>query len=175
MKPGHIYELEARNTSEKSKNSGSLVVHQIGSDASYEENAVTHVLASILHEPAFTTLRTHEKLGYTVKLSKENVFNANHISIFVQSSKHDPCFVESRINAFLAAQMAKMEAGLVAEGQPTRRSVESNKKSILNELEGAPPNLKETAQYDWQQLTREDLDFDRRARSIAAMEKVTAE
>jgi secreted Zn-dependent insulinase-like peptidase len=147
LKEGHVYDLEAKNTSAKSKNSGSLVVHQIGSDASYYDNAVAHVLASILHEPAFATLRTQEKLGYTVKLSKESIFNVNHISIFVQSSKFDPLYVESRINAFLSAQMAKMEEGLKTGA--TKNSVESNKKSILNDLKNKPPNLKEWAQSDW--------------------------
>ena len=98
LKEGHIYNMESLNVSDKSKNSGCLVVHQMGSDTSYDENAVVHVLASILHEPAFKQLRTEDKLGYTVKLSKESIFNVNHISIFVQSSKFDPLYVETKIN-----------------------------------------------------------------------------
>lgn len=173
LKEGHIYNMESINTSDKSKNSGCLVVHQMGSDASYYNNAVAHVLASILHEPAFKTLRTDDKLGYTVKLSKESIFNVNHISIFVQSSKFDPLYVETRINLFLKKMYDKLMAGLNDENESTSKSVENNKTSIINEIRTLPPNLKEGAQFDWQQLSREEYSFARRDEAEKAIKKVT--
>ena len=57
LKPGSIYEFRAHNV-ESSKNSGIMVIHQIGLDSDAKENAVAHVLASMLNGPAFNYLRT---------------------------------------------------------------------------------------------------------------------
>ena len=60
-----------------------MVIHQIGYDSDAKQNAVSHVLASMLNGPAFNYLRTQEKLGYSVRMTKESTFNVNHISIFI--------------------------------------------------------------------------------------------
>ena len=68
--------------------------------------------------------------------------------------------------------MDELRAGLT--NGSTEKSVESNKTNILNEFNTLPPNLKESAQYDWQQLTREEITFERRDKAREAIKKVTA-
>ena len=60
-----------------------MVVHQIGLDLDTKENATAHILASMLNGSAFNFLRTKEKLGYTVRMTKESTKNVSHISVFV--------------------------------------------------------------------------------------------
>ena len=75
-------------------------------------------------------------------MTKESTLNVSHISIFIQSTKYDPDYVESKINTFLRAQYAKYtDSGC-------KDSVESNKKSIINHYDQKPQNLKDRAALD---------------------------
>ena len=118
-----------------------MIVHQIGLDSDAKENAAAHVLASMLNGPAFNFLRTKEKLGYSVRMTKESTYGVSHISIFIQSTKYDPDYCESKINQFFIEHFEKYQKGCLV-------SVESNKESIINHLQQKPKNLKERATYD---------------------------
>ena len=159
-----IYNYENKNLLPKSVNSCINVIHQVRFDDDRKKAAVAHVLASLLHEPSYKTLRTTEQLGYTVKLAKNEVLKVIHISIMVQSNKFNCDYLEHRINEFLIAHAAF-----------TERSIELNKAGIINTFEQKSTNLQQEAQLNWAQLTSKEFDFDRREQQIAAMQSVTAE
>ena len=101
LKEATIYNYVTEAGLAKSLNSSCLVIHQIRYDDDPDKAAVVHVLASLLNEPTYKTLRTKEQLGYVCKLSKDSITRTIHICIFVQSSKYDAEYLESRISEFL--------------------------------------------------------------------------
>ena len=60
LKEKTIYSYENRNVLAKSSNSCINVIHQIRYDDDRDKAAVVHVVASLLNDPAYKTLRTKE-------------------------------------------------------------------------------------------------------------------
>ena len=162
---GTIYNYENKNVLAKSSNSAVNCIFQIMFEDDRDKAAVAHILASLLHSPAYKQLRTVEQLGYIVKLEKSSEINVIHMSIKIQSNKYNSDYLEWRINEFLSSH----EGGFTAE------SVESNKASIINEFKQEKTSLQEEAKLSWSQIVRNEFAFDRREQQIAAMEKVTVE
>ena len=88
-----------------------MVAHyQLGHD-SVPKIAHVKLLARIMKQPCFSTLRTQQQLGYLVwsylrRWTKSQSLNLN---IVVQSSSHSPAVVDARIEAFLIKFRAKLE------------------------------------------------------------------
>lgn len=71
---------------------------------STESNMLLELLAQILSEPCFTTLRTKEQLGYIVFSGVRRTNGAQGLRIIVQSDRH-PKYVEQRIHIFLNSML----------------------------------------------------------------------
>lgn len=161
-----IYNFETKNVLAKNTNSCINVIHQIrADDGNFEEAAVGHMLASLLHEPSFKFLRTKKQLGYAVKLEKTDLHKVTHICIKVQSSKYDVEHCEAAINEFL----------LTFKDGFSEESVEANKKAIINSLAQKSTSLQKEAQINWTHLLNKEYGFDLREKKIEAMQKVTVE
>lgn len=63
-------------------------------------NVFIDLVAQILCEPCYNTLRTKEQLGYIVFCASRKANGAQGIRFIVQSAKH-PMYVEERIELFL--------------------------------------------------------------------------
>ncbi|XP_018404393.1 PREDICTED: insulin-degrading enzyme-like, partial [Cyphomyrmex costatus] len=81
------------------KNSCTMVYYQTGLQST-ESNMLLELLAQIIQEPCFNTLRTKEQLGYTVFSERCRTSGTQGLLFIVQSDKH-PQYVEKRINLFL--------------------------------------------------------------------------
>uniref|UniRef100_A0A1I7YH81 Peptidase_M16_C domain-containing protein n=1 Tax=Steinernema glaseri TaxID=37863 RepID=A0A1I7YH81_9BILA len=64
------------------------------------ENMLLELLAQVMKEAAFDTLRTKEQLGYTVFAYANRSLGTQGLSVLVQGS-YDPEYVEERIESFL--------------------------------------------------------------------------
>ena len=82
------------------KNSAITYYCHIGDIANPRIRVLTRMLAQILSEPTFSTLRTKEQLGYIVSSIAAHGVGSVGFRITVQSEK-DPRYVEERIDAFL--------------------------------------------------------------------------
>lgn len=90
------------------------------------------VVARLLKEPTFSTLRTKEQLGYIVSAVYDNRTHVCGLSIKVQSSKYGPEYLEWRINEFLNSKLA--------EGF-TDDEVETVKKALIQSSKQVHMNL----------------------------------
>ncbi|XP_076655297.1 insulin degrading metalloproteinase isoform X2 [Halictus rubicundus] len=81
------------------RNSCTEVYYQIGLQST-ESNMLLELLAQIISEPCFNTLRTKEQLGYIVFSGVRRSESVQGLRIVVQSDRH-PMYVEQRIDAFL--------------------------------------------------------------------------
>ena len=171
-----IYSCDSENELEKSKNNAVCVLFQVAADAeSPYDQAVTHVVASLIHEPCFKVLRTNEQLGYSVKLSKDTLVNSQTIQILVQSSKYDAHYLEHRINEFLLGYIEKPDVEGGYQTTFTEKSIDQNKLNIINSLSEEPKNLEAESQSHWQHIVERRLNFDKRKQQIENIKKVTAQ
>lgn len=67
-------------------------------------NVFIDLVAQILSEPCYNTLRTIEQLGYIVFCGARKANGVQGIRFIVQSAKH-PAFVEERIESFLTSMV----------------------------------------------------------------------
>jgi len=95
---------EAENNLHKS--SCTMVYYPIGLQST-ESNMLLELLAQIIAEPCFNTLRTKEQLGYIVFSGIRRSSGAQGLRIIVQSDKH-PQYVEKRINLFLDSMLVSI-------------------------------------------------------------------
>ena len=87
-------------------------------------------------------------------------------AITVQSSKHGPDYLESRVNNFLD--------GIIQKGF-TPEQVEAVKKSTIQNLKQVKNNLKQEISEQWDSIQDENYSFDAKERLIECLEKVTTD
>lgn len=85
------------------KSSCTEVYYQAGLQST-ESNMLLELLAQIISEPCFNTLRTKEQLGYIVFSGVRRANGAHGLRIIVQSDRH-PKYVEQRIKTFLDSML----------------------------------------------------------------------
>ncbi|XP_076374865.1 insulin degrading metalloproteinase isoform X2 [Megalopta genalis] len=101
LEDGCNFLFEIENTFHKS--SCVHVYYQTGLQST-ESNMLLELLAQIISEPCFTTLRTKEQLGYILFSNVRRTDSVQGLMILVQSDKH-PKYVEQRIDAFLHSML----------------------------------------------------------------------
>ncbi|XP_078036268.1 insulin degrading metalloproteinase isoform X2 [Augochlora pura] len=101
LEDGCNFLFEVENTFHKS--SCVYVYYQTGLQST-ESNMLLELLAQIISEPCFTTLRTKEQLGYILFSNVRRTNIVQGLIILVQSDKH-PKYVEQRIDIFLQSMV----------------------------------------------------------------------
>ncbi|GAA3911365.1 insulinase family protein [Halomonas cibimaris] len=136
----------------------SLVLRYLqGSDDTPRQQAAVSVLAQWLQTPFYQQLRTEEQLGYIVNAGYYPLLDAPGLALVVQSPNTDSAAVAARIDAFMVATEARLDALDEATLAPYRQAVHSR----LTERATGLGRL--TGRY-WQATAREDVRFDRRLR-----------
>lgn len=106
------------------KSSCTEVYYQTGLQST-ESNMLLELLAQLISEPCFSTLRTKEQLGYIVFSGVRKTNGAQGLRIIVQSDKH-PEYVEQRINVFLDSMLVGSITSSIVKKLYFRRSYRKN-------------------------------------------------
>lgn len=80
--------------------------------------ALTNLLATCAGQEAFTQLRTHEQLGYTVFLGRWRHLTMHSLALIIQSNVYGPAHLEARAEDFLQSyeqQLSGMDAATFAD------------------------------------------------------------
>ncbi|XP_076297777.1 insulin degrading metalloproteinase isoform X2 [Lasioglossum baleicum] len=104
LEDGCHFLFEVENKSHR--NSCTEVYYQTGLQST-ESNMLLELLAQLIAEPCFTTLRTKEQLGYIVFSGVRRTESVQGLRIVVQSDRH-PMYIEERIDAFLQDMLEKI-------------------------------------------------------------------
>ena len=110
--------------------------------------AIGELLAQLLREPAFDVLRTRESLGYIVHVGVTREGGAVTLMVVVQSNKVPARVLEGRMEAFLAAHTAHLEATLTPDAFAQQVS------SLLKDKLQARESLRSEAAFVWTELRR---------------------
>lgn len=100
LTPGKTYRYDKLLPDEKNTNSCIQYFIHIGDVADVKLYAYTELLAQLIKEPAFDTLRTKEQLGYIVFSGVLEARTVLGLRLIIQSERN-AAYLESRIVAFL--------------------------------------------------------------------------
>lgn len=128
--------------------------------------AAAKVLGNFLSEPFYTELRTKQQLGYIVGTS-DTASLRQYLQLFaIQSSGYGPDELRQRAESFLAALPAEL-AALTDEAFGTLVA------GARSEFEEKPKSIAEKAGRMFALGYNYDRDWERRASTLAALDKLT--
>jgi len=163
MGKSYIYRLLVTDPEEL--NCGLVLDFHFGDNADQELRRRADFLRHLIDEPAFSTLRTKEQLGYVVTTSRWTPVGTTVLRLRIQSRK-DPVFLEERIEAFLNSFLEQLKVMSDDDFDTRRRGL------IVKKLE-KPKNLAEEAGDYWSQIRSGYYDFSREETDAVALEAVT--
>ena len=129
---------------------------------------IVELLACILANGAFDTLRTNEQLGYLVDLGVRYDHGVYGLKVTVQSASHGPVYLDERIEAFLASVSTRL-AQLSAEEFANHRD------SLVKRRLEPPKTLRDESGAHWSEITKATYHFTRDEEVAAAAAALTRE
>lgn len=127
----------------------------VGDIADEKTRSRLDLLAEMMNEPFFDTLRTKEQLGYNVTSSRWSRTASLGLRLRVQSERH-PDFLEARVDAFLEHYKGILEEMTEDTFVEYRDGVAKKKREKLN-------NMKDEQDRFWAHIDSGYLDFERGA------------
>lgn len=150
--PGSDYRFEHKLANVENVNHCIDYVIHLGDAQERPLRAKLLLLAHMLQEPCFDTLRTKEQLGYIV--SSGPVLNGNQAGfrILIQSEKDCP-YLERRIDAFL-------NASAEAFADMPEHEFDEHRVGVINQRLEKLKNLNQESGRLWHHITSEMFDFE---------------
>ena len=147
-------------------NDAAIVLHIQDADSSLESQAMSALVAQMLHNPYFSQLRTEQQLGYVVGVSNRAVANRAGISFIVQSPVQGAAYLEQATRTFL-------DGYLDAWPELGDDEIKRQKLGLINNLLEKPKNLGELSGRYVSDLRRGFYSFDRRTQMAELVENFT--
>lgn len=138
--------------------------------AMMKARATVVLLAQILNEAAFDTLRTKEQLGYIVWTRPG--WTCNHqqnLVITVQSSHKSPEYLDTRIEGFLREHYTDVVASMTPE------QLAIHVQAVVEITLERPKNLDEETVRHWTEMTEGRYMFSSRSMLVVALKSLTLE
>ncbi|CAL7937409.1 unnamed protein product [Xylocopa violacea] len=164
LEDGSHFLFEVKNKYHTS--SCTQVYYQTGLQST-ESNMLLELLAQILSEPCFTTLRTKEQLGYIIFSGVRRTNGAQGLRIIVQSDRH-PKYVEQRINVFLNFMVQYISS-------MTEEEFNTHKESLAVRRLEKPKQLNTLSAMFWGEISTQQYNFDRANIEVAYLRTITKE
>lgn len=126
------------------------------------------VLAHVLKEPFFDTLRTKEQLGYLVFSGVREQHGVEGLRLLLQSSTTDPSSLDTRVEAFLANFGARLRA--LPEDEFSR-----NVSAVRTELSKPDKTPRSECKRLWSEIADASYNFRRNASELRALDRLRLE
>ena len=149
-------------------NAAYLAMFVIGPDSPVVA-ACAGVLANIMSEKCYDTLRTKEQLGYIVHSDASRTHGVWALRIIVQSNTVDADAVDGRVERFL--RIFGGENGPLAT--MTKEKFEDNVKAVVSKYEEADQTMKQEASRLVDAIHNGRLDFTSLKDTVAALKALT--
>ncbi len=140
---------------------------QIG-ERSFEEQAKSSLIASIVESDFYTQMRTNQQLGYIVWSFNSRVEDRLFFKMIIQSAGFSPFELRKRVEAWMA-KTQKLFDNLSDE------EFENHRKSLIVSLEKKGDSIGEVAQEIFYLATEEKGDFDYKNKLIKAVKNIKKE
>ena len=150
---------------ESDKNSVVKNYYQVGK-ATIHTECMAEFLVSILNEPLFDILRSHEQLGYGVACTLRKNCGVLGITITVEYQKNSAEFVDEKIEEFLQNFLKTLTDTKIDEFNSIQKSIVSLKLISDNELE-------KEVNRSWEEIRSNENLFDRNDLEACETKKLT--
>lgn len=149
-------------------NSAALNVYQLGVfDGDFVKGAIIELLGQLISTDAYDALRTKEQLGYIVFSFPDFPRNAANWQLLVQSAKHDPVYLDTRMEAWLATVSESLKA------IPEEVFV-SNQQALVAQKREKFTSLSKTVVHAWSHIAASrDYEFGLGEKMAVALESLT--
>ncbi|XP_060809254.1 insulin-degrading enzyme isoform X1 [Amyelois transitella] len=162
IEKGSWYLREAKNSVHKS--SCASLYYGCGVRTS-RTNVLLELLAQILNEPCFNTLRTKEQLGYIVFSGVRRSSGVQGLRVIVQSDRH-PGYVERRVEAFIE------DSEEYLANMPEEEFLKHRAALAAQRLE-KPKRMSSRASQIWGEISAQVYNFDRPRIEVEQLNTVT--
>lgn len=141
--------------------------YQVGKSTIHNE-CVTEFLVSVLNEPLFDTLRSHEQLGYGVACTLRQNCGILGITITVeyQENKNSAELIDSKIDEFLRNFVEVLQ-------KTNDKDFESAKHSIVSLKLISDSDLEKEVDRNWSEVRNGEYIFDRNKLEALEIEKLS--
>ncbi|XP_043278498.1 insulin-degrading enzyme isoform X2 [Venturia canescens] len=159
---GCHYLYQAENSHHKS--SCTEVYYQTGLQST-ESNMHLELLAQIISQPCFSTLRTSEQLGYIVVSGIRRANGVQGLRIIVQSDRH-PKYVDDRIELFMESMLEQITK--MGEDEFNR-----HKAALAAQRLEKPRMMGTLSAVFWSEIATQQYNFDRTTIEVAYLKTIT--
>jgi secreted Zn-dependent insulinase-like peptidase len=135
-----------------------------GPDDDLENRALAALSGQVISSAFFEDLRTQQQLGYVVSAFPWAQFEVPGVVLMVQSPGASATEVMDAANTFLLAQ--------AEEGAVTDEQFKRHQAAMLRDILQPHKNLWEEAEYFWQEIAKDELDFKSRERLADAVRAI---
>ena len=133
-----------------------------GPDKAYETKAAYRVMAQVLSQPFYETIRTNRQMGYIVQGMAYPILDVPALGFIVQSPDNSHAEINKAVQTFLEGQEEHLS------GMPAER-FQRQKEAVISRIAEDPTQLSEVADRYWQEIDRMNRDFDTRETLISAI------
>lgn len=140
----------------------------IGAEKLFDQQAQLMLLNGLLGTDIFTQLRTNEQLGYVVGSVGTAINDYPMFAFYVQTTNTDLVALKSRMDKFRREYLATLKA-------LDPQKLDQLKTAEIVQITQKPNDYKAEAVTHLQDFKEGKFGFDRKERTVAALEKVTKE
>eukprot|EP00927_Polykrikos_kofoidii_P056584 TRINITY_DN5067_c1_g1_i1.p1 TRINITY_DN5067_c1_g1~~TRINITY_DN5067_c1_g1_i1.p1 ORF type:complete len:1156 (+),score=190.30 TRINITY_DN5067_c1_g1_i1:44-3511(+) len=145
VKPSKPVELRRLNKRKDDQNDVLIMSFLVGV-STVENRVILGILSSIVHNVAYTELRTNMQLGYVVDAGVSSISNVQVMSTAVQGDKLKADEVEGAVQYVFMDLMPKMLENMTVE------ELAKHKASLEEELLQPPTSIGEEVQHFWRSI-----------------------
>lgn len=139
-----------------------------GADTSYPARAGYRLAAQLVGTPFYHSLRTEQQLGYVVFANAYELMEVPGLAFVIQSPVAQGPELDRQVKAFLdeySQTLSNME----------KTDLEAQKASVISRLEEEDKTLRAISERWWQEIDRQNTDFDTRQRTVEAVRALDLE
>ncbi|QBM16563.1 protease 3 [Marinobacter sp. JH2] len=137
-----------------------------GKDRSYEERARYRLLAQIISSPFYEEIRTTKQLGYIVYATAFEILETPALGLIVQSPEASGVEVDDAVTEF-----AERFKDRLTELSPEQLNRE--KQAVISKVMARDRQLGDVSGRYWQEIDRENNEFNSREKLAAAIREVS--
>ena len=164
LKPGERYKFSREV---EDNNSSMAYAIQVG-EKSFDLQARTAIVSSVIENDFYTQMRTNQQLGYIVWSFHHLIEKRLFFRLVIQSSTHDPFDISNRVNEWLL-NSGKLFTGLTDE------EFERHRQGLIVSLEKEADSIGSALVELYALATEEEGDFQHKEKLIAAVKNLTKE
>ncbi|SDX70138.1 insulinase family protein [Marinobacter mobilis] len=139
-----------------------------GDNNGYPERASFRLLGQIISGPFYEEIRTQRQLGYIVYATSFEMLDTPALGLVVQSPEAEPEAIDQAVREFTADFIARLD-------NMDEAMLDREKQAVISTLLDQDRKLSDASNRFWQEIDRDNAQFDTREQLAEAITKISHE